>query len=203
MAKFNVEVELDCLDEYTTIDEEIINRVIKNAEDYLMKKTTEDIEKKLENAISKKLSSVNEKIDEIVDGYLDVICQSQIEKMMIPEKESSWSSEVTMVPISEFIGKRFEVFCTEKRYNSDFKLASYSSDKKFSALEKDIRSYLNDVLGQQVSDLVRNAQRNAEQEIVKSLEDTLKQNLAAETIKKMNIPQVLENLQNRALEIQD
>ena len=52
------------------------------------------------------------------------------------------------------------------------------------------------VLEKQVSDIVRNAQKNAELEIVKSLEDTLKANLAEETIKKMNIPQVLKNLES-------
>ena len=36
MAKFNVEVDLDWLDDETTIDEEIRERVIKGAEDYLL-----------------------------------------------------------------------------------------------------------------------------------------------------------------------
>lgn len=196
MAKFNVEVELDWLDSETTIDEEIRERVIRGAEDYLLRATTDEIEKKIDNLVGQKLKEVSTKIDEIVDGYLDVVCQSEIEKMKIPTKETEWSREVKMVPIQEFIGEKFNRFCTDKRYNSDFKETNYSSERKYSLLEKDIQFYLKNVLSKQVSDIVRKAQQNAEKEIIGSLEQTLKQNLAEETVKKMNIPKVLEKLQS-------
>ena len=188
MAKFNIEVELDWLDEETTIDEEIRERVIRGAEDYLLQTTTDKIEKKIAGLVNKKLLEVSEKVDEIVDGYLDVVCQAEIEKMKIPHKKSDWSNEVEMIPIHEFIGARFSSFCNEKRYNSEFKETSYSSDKKYSLLERDIQHYLKNVLSKQVSDIVRKAQSDAEKEIIDSLEQTLKQNLAEETVKKMNIP---------------
>lgn len=204
MAKFNIEVELDWLDEETTIDEEIRERVIRGAEDYLLQATTDEIEKKIDDLVGKKLLEVSDKVDEIVDGYLDVVCQSEIEKMKIPQKESDWSKEVEMIPISEFIGARFNRFCNEKRYNSEFEETSYSSDKKYSLLEKDIQSYLKSVLSKQVSKIVRKAQSNAEKEIIESLEQTLKKNLAEETVKKMNIPEVLERLQSKyVLESED
>lgn len=196
MAKFNIEVELDWLDEETTIDEEIKERVIRGAEDYLLQATTDEIEKKIDDLVGKKLLEVSEKVDAIVDGYLDVICQSEIEKMKIPQKKSDWSSEVEMIPIQEFIGARFNRFCNEKRYNKEFKEANYSGDKVYSLLEKDIQYYLRNILSKQVSDIVRKAQSNAEKEIIDSLEQTLKQNLAEETVKKMNIPKVLERLQS-------
>lgn len=196
MSKFNVEVELDWLDEETTIDEEIRERVIRGAEDYLLRTTTEEIEKKIDNLVGQKLKEVSTKIDEIVDGYLDVVCQSEIEKMKIPTKDTEWSREVKMIPIQEFIGEKFNRFCNDKRYDSDFKETRYSSDRKYSLLEKDIHFYLKNVLSKQVSDIVRKAQKNAEKEIIGSLEQTLKQNLAEETVKKMNIPKVLEKLQN-------
>lgn len=196
MAKFNIEVELDWLDEETAIDEEIRERVIRGAENYLLQATTDEIEKKIDNLVGKKLLETEAKIDEIVDKYLDVVCQAEIEKMKIPQKESDWSNEVKMIPIQEFIGIRFNRFCNEKRYNSDFKETNYSSERKFSLLEKDIQYYLHSVLSKQVSDIVRKAQENVEKEIVSSLEQTLKQNLAEETVKKMNIPKVLEKLQN-------
>lgn len=196
MAKFNVEVDLDWLDEDTTIDEEIRERVIRGAEDYLLRATTDEIEKKIDNLVGEKLKEVSTKIDEIVDGYLDVVCQSEIEKMKIPTKETEWSREVKMIPIQEFIGEKFNRFCTDKRYDSNFKETNYSSDRKYSLLEKDIQLYLKNVLSKQVSDIVRKAQQNAEKEIIGSLEQTLKQNLAEETVKKMNIPKVLEKLQS-------
>lgn len=199
MAKFNVEVDLDWLDEDTTIDEEIRERVIRGAEDYLLRATTDEIEKKIDNLVGQKLKEVSTKIDKIVDGYLDVVCQSEIEKMKIPTKETEWSSEVKMIPIQEFIGEKFNRFCTDKRYDSNFKETNYSSDRKYSLLEKDIQFYLKNVLSKQVSDIVRKAQQNAEKEIIGSLEQTLKQNLAEETVKKMNIPKVLEKLQSSYL----
>ena len=199
MAKFNVEVDLDWLDEDTTIDEEIRERVIRGAEDYLLRTTTEEIEKKIDNLVGQKLKEVSTKIDEIVDGYLDVVCQSEIEKMKIPTKETEWSREVKMIPIQEFIGEKFNRFCTDKRYDSNFKETNYSSERKYSLLEKDIQFYLKNVLSKQVSDIVRKAQQNAEKEIIGSLEQTLKQNLAEETVKKMNIPKVLEKLQSSYL----
>ena len=204
MAKFNIEVELDWLDEETTIDEEIRDRVIRGAEDYLLQATTDEIEKKIDDLVGKKLLEASDKIDEIVDGYLDVVCQSEIEKMKIPQKKSDWSKEVEMIPISEFIGARFNSFCNTKRYDKDFKETSYSGDKVYSLLEKDIQSFLKNVLSKQVSEIVRKAQSNAEKEIVESLEQTLKQNLAEETVKKMNIPEVLERLQSKyVLESED
>lgn len=196
MAKFNIEVELDWLDEETTIDEEIRERVIRGAENYLLKATTEEIQKKIDGLVGKKLLEIGSKIDEIIDGYLEVISRSEIEKMQIPQKESDWSNKVEMIPISEFIGEKFNRFCNEKRYNSEFKETSYSSEKKYSLLERDIQYYLKNVLSKQVSDIVRKAQSNAEKEIISSLEQTLKQNLAEETVKKMNIPKVLERLQS-------
>lgn len=196
MAKFTVEVDLDWLDEETTIDEEIRERVIRGAEDYLLQATTDEIEKKIDNLVGKKLLETEAKIDEIVDKYLDVVCQAEIEKMKIPQKKSDWSNEVEMIPIQEFIGIRFNRFCNEKRYNSDFKETNYSSERKYSLLEKDIQHYLHSVLSKQVSDIVKKAQQNVEKEIVDSLEQTLKQNLAEETVKKMNIPKVLERLQS-------
>jgi len=196
MAKFNVEVDLDWLDDETTIDEEIRERVIKGAEDYLLQTTTDEIEKKIEGVVGNKLLEIESKVNEIVDGYLEVVCQSEIEKMKIPRKKSDWSSEVEMVPIQEFIGEKFNQFCNLKRYNSDFKEANYNGDKKYSLLEKDIQFYLHNVLSNKVSDIVRKAQENAEKEIIESLEQTLRQNLAEETVKKMNIPKVLERLQS-------
>lgn len=202
MAKFTVEVNLDWLDEETNIDEEIKERVIHGAQDYLLKRTTDEITKKLESEIGKKLLEANQKIEEIVDGYIEAITTENISKLKIAEKKSSWSDEITMTPISEYIGKQFEEFCNEKRYDKDFHLTSYDREKVYTVSQASILKYLRKTLGDQVENIVKNAQRNAEQEIVKSLEESLKQNLAEETIKKMNIPQVLENLQKRYEELE-
>ncbi len=205
MAKFKVEVDLDWMDSDsgTTIDDEIRDEVIRGARDYLLEKTTNEIQKKLDDEIGKKLLEAGEKVDEIVDGFLKAITTDNISKLKIAEKKSTWSDEVVMTPINEYIGKRFEELCNEKKYNEKFELTTYSSEKRYSMAQASIIEYIKKTLGKQVETIVKNAQKNAEQEIVKTLEQTLMQNLAEETVKKMNIPQVLQNLQARYAEIEN
>ena len=195
MAKFNITVDLDWLDDETSIDDAIKDEVINEAREYLLGKVAIEIQKKLDTEIGKKIVEAQETVNKTIDQYIQAITTNNISKLRIAEKKSTWSDEVIMTPISEYIGKKFDEFCNEKRYNSEFNVARYDGDKKYSMAEKAIQEYLKNVLEKQVSDIVKNAQKNAELEIVKSLEDTLKANLAEETIKKMNIPQVLKNLE--------
>ena len=195
MAKFNITVDLDWLDDETSIDDVIRDEVINGAREYLLNKVNMEIQKKLDTEIGKKLVEAQETVDKTINQYIQAITTNNISKLKIAEKESTWSDEVVMTPISEYIGKKFDEFCNTKRYNCDFSVARYDGDKIYSMAEKSIQEYLKKILEKQVSDVVKNAQKNAELEIVKSLENTLKTNLAEETIKKMNIPQVLKNLE--------
>lgn len=195
MAKFTITVDLDWLDNEESIDDAIRDEVVNGAREYLLNKTNMEIQKKLDAEIGKKLVQAQEVVDKTIDQYIQVITTDNISKLKIAEKKSTWSDEVVMTPISEYIGKKFDEFCNTKRYNCDFSVARYDGDKIYSMAEKSIQEYLKKILEKQVSDVVKNAQKNAELEIVKSLEDTLKTNLAEETIKKMNIPQVLKNLE--------
>ena len=47
--------------------------------------------------------------------------------------------------------------------------------------------------------MVKKAQADAENTVIKTLEQTLKDQLAVDTINRMNIPKLLENLQKKAL----
>ena len=195
MAKFTITVDLDWLDNEESIDDAIRGEVVNGAREYLLNKTNMEIQKKLDAEIGKKLVQAQEVVDKTIDQYIQVITTDNISKLKIAEKKSTWSDEAVMTPISEYIGKKFDEFCNTKRYNCDFSVARYDGDKIYSMAEKSIQEYLKKILEKQVSDVVKNAQKNAELEIVKSLENTLKTNLAEETIKKMNIPQVLKNLE--------
>ena len=108
-----------------------------------------------------------------------------------------------MKPITKFIEEKFNYYVSQKRYDSEFKEARYNSDRKYSMLELDITRYLNSVLSKKVSDMVKSAQANVEKEIIGSLEQNLKENLAVDTIKRMNIPQLLENLQNNVVKLEE
>lgn len=49
-------------------------------------------------------------------------------------------------------------------------------------------------LGKKVEKLIANAKREVEESLIKSLEQNLKENLAKDTIERMNIPEVLKKL---------
>lgn len=163
MAKFNIEVELDWMDEEAySIDDELRERIVEGVENALLEKATNEEEK--------------------------------IGKIVIPEKKSTWSDEVTYKPLSEYVGERFELFLTEKRYDRDGRIASYSSDRKLSAADLLTSQYLEEELGKKVEKLIANAKREAEESLIKSPEQNLKENLAKDTIERMNIPEVLKKL---------
>ena len=203
MAKFNIEVELDWLDSETSIDEEIKEEVIRGAKDYLLNKTTDEIIKKLDEALADKVKEFSDVIDNKVDEFLNTISTDNISKIKIPVKEYDWDTEVEMKPITKFIEEKFNYYVSQKRYDSEFKEARYDSDREYSMLELDITRYLNSVLSKKVSDMVKSAQANVEKEIIGSLEQNLKENLTVDTIKRMNIPQLLENLQNNVVKLEE
>ena len=203
MAKFNIEVELDWLsDEEYSIDDEIREQVVRGVKNELLKKATDEIIKKLDSEIADKLQEATQIIAQRVDEFIEVVTQKQIEKIRIPEKPSSWSDAVNYIPITEFVGKRFEELTTRKIYNGDFEKARYSSDAKYSMAEKYIKEYLDTTLSAQVSKMVKEAQKEAENTVIKTLEQNLKDQLAVDTIKRLNIPKLLENLQQKALEFE-
>ena len=129
-----------------------------------------------------------------VDQFIANVCEEKIGKIVIPEKKSTWSDEVTYKPLSEYVGERFELFLTEKRYDRDGRIASYSSDRKLSAAGLLTSQYLEEELGKKVEKLIANAKREVEESLIKSLEQNLKENLAKDTIERMNIPEALKKL---------
>lgn len=204
MAKFNIEVELDWLsDEDYSIDEEIKEAVINGVKRELLSRATDEVVEKLDSAIAEKLEEATKVIEQRVEDFVAIVTEKQIEKINIPVKESSWSDKVTYIPISEFVGKQYESYLTRKVYDKDYYVARYDSDKKYSISEKYIREYLNKTLSAQVSEMVKKAQKDAEDTVLKTLEQNLKDQLAVDTIKRLNIPKLLENLQQKALEFQN
>jgi ATP-dependent Lon protease len=107
MAKFNITVDLDWLDNEESIDDAIRDEVVNGAREYLLNKANMEIQKKLDDEIGKKLVRVQETVDKTIDEYIQAITTDNISKLKIAEKKSSWSDEVVMTPISEYIGKKF------------------------------------------------------------------------------------------------
>ena len=59
--------------------------------------------------------------------------------------------------------------------------------------------YLKRELDDKIGNMIQRAKHEVEVDIVKSLEQKLKENLAKDTIEKMNIPEVLKKLQSGTL----
>lgn len=202
MAKFNIEVELDWVDgeDGYTIDEEIKEQVVSGIKDALLKKATTEAVEAVDDKIAEKILEAEGTIQATVDQFVANVCEEKIGKIIIPEKKNTWSEEVTYKPLSEYVGERFELFLTEKRYDRDGCIASYSSDRKLSAADLLTEQYLEKELGKKVETLIASAKREVEESLINSFEQKLKENLAKDTIEKMNIPEVLKRFSEMALE---
>ena len=202
MAKFNIEVELDWVDgeDGYTIDEEIKEQVVSGIKDALLKKATTEAVEAVDDKIAEKILEAEGTIQATVDQFVANVCKEKIGKIIIPEKKSTWSDEVTYKPLSEYVGERFELFLTEKKYDRDGHIASYSSDRKLSAADLLTGQYLEKELGKKVETLIASAKRQVEESLINSFEQKLKENLAKDTIERMNIPEVLKRFSEMALE---
>ena len=202
MAKFNIEVELDWVDgeDGYTIDEEIKEQVVSGIKDALLRKATTEAVKAVDDKIAEKILEAEGTIQATVDQFVANVCEEKIGKIVIPEKKNTWSEEVTYKPLSEYVGERFELFLTEKRYDRDGRIASYSGDRKLSAADLLTGQYLEKELGKKVETLIASAKREVEESLINSFEQKLKENLAKDTIERMNIPEVLKRFSEMALE---
>ncbi|MZK16694.1 hypothetical protein [Dorea longicatena] len=202
MAKFNIEVELDWVDgeDGYTIDEEIKEQVVSGIKDALLKKATTEAVEAVDDKIAEKILEAEGTIQATVDQFVANVCEEKIGKIIIPEKKNTWSEEVTYKPLSEYVGERFELFLTEKRYDRDGCIASYSSDRKLSAADLLTGRYLEKELGKKVETLIASAKREVEESLINSFEQKLKENLAKDTIERMNIPEALKRFSEMALE---
>lgn len=190
MAKFNVEVELDWLDE-GNVDEEIKKEVIAG----LQQSITRNVEKEIQEKMAER---INEEVEKLVDVYLGKITTEKIENIEIPHKESSYSSKVEMVPISEFIGRRFERSMTEKTIDDrGNKYDRYDSKSgPYSITEYLTNGYIAKELNGKVITMIQQAKKQAEESLIKNLEENLQQQLHADMVKSLNIPKLLQDLQN-------
>ena len=74
MAKFNIEVELDWVDEESgyTIDEEIKEQVVSGVKDALLRKATDEAVQRVDKVIADKILEAEETIQETVDRFVNM-----------------------------------------------------------------------------------------------------------------------------------
>lgn len=195
MATIKIEVDIDWLDEGESLDDVIKSKVITGLQDRLIQKAEQKVLAKIER-------EAEEKANEVVDSFIHGALEKKIDELKIPYKKNSWGSEVELIPISEFIGIRYEQYLTEKTLDENGREAKYSSDRKLSISEYFIKNYLAKELTSKVSMMIQTARKDAEETIVKALENNLKEQLSVDIIQRLNIPKMLESLQNKAAELE-
>lgn len=199
MAKFNIEVELDWMEEDSySIDEELKERIIEGVEDALLKKATHEALKMVDAKIAEKVKEAEGTINKAINKFIENVCSEKINNIQIPEKSGGWSNKITYYSLSEYVGMQFERFINEKRYDQDGKYKDWGNNR-YSAAELLTTNYLKKEFDTKIRKMIQRAKDEVEIEVVKSLEQKLKENLAKDTIEKMNIPEVLKKLQSGTL----
>jgi hypothetical protein len=199
MAKFKIEVELDSLNEDEGIDEVLRDEIASSIKSTITQNATKQVMGKLNKTIGKLSESITERANEEADKFLGETFSKRIEEMKIPYKKDSWSSNVEFMPLGEFVGKRYEEFLNKKVFDQNGCIPRYDSDKKLSVNEYLINKYLEKELGAKVNKLIQNARKEAEDTIIKTLEENLRTQLSVDIIKRLNIPNLLKSLQEKAL----
>lgn len=200
MAKINITVDIDWLDD-VNFDDMLKHEILDGVRNHLKDKAIVEVQKKIDKEIAKVIMDATGVIQKQVDNFIKQVTTDSLSTLKVAVNKNSWSEDVELVPINTFIAQRFEELCNKKNYDADFKLTSYNP--KYSLTECSIKKYFNETLQAKMVDMIKNARQAAEEEIIKSMEQALKNNLAEETVKKMNIPQVLKNLQERYVAVEE
>ena len=75
MAKFNIEVELDWMEEDSySIDEELKERIIEGVEDALLKKATHEALKMVDAKIAEKVKEAEGTINKAINKFIENVC---------------------------------------------------------------------------------------------------------------------------------
>lgn len=193
MAKFNIEVELNWADE-EMLDDVLKEEIIQGIQDRLTKKIEKEVTEKLSQELTEKVSIA-------VDEFLKNVTAEKITEIKIPYKASSWGAKVEMIPITEFIGMKFEQMANEQNLDGSGKEYRRYDSKSgpYSLIEYLTRDYIAKELNEKVIAMIQQAKTRAEQTLIRSLEQNLQQQLNADMLKRLNIPELFRQMQNTIL----
>lgn len=189
MAKFNIEVELDWLDEDESIDEEIKRQVIAG----LQKSIARNVEKEINVEMAER---IEEEVGKVSQSFIERLSHERLSAIQIPQKKGYYSSEVEYVSLSEFIGKKFEDMMSNKTLTKRGGKPDYRDDAVYSVIEYLTKGHIADELNGKIIDMIQTAKTQAEESLIKNLEENLQRQLNADMIQKLNIPELLQNLQS-------
>lgn len=189
MAKFNIEVELDWLDEDESIDEEIKRQVIAG----LQNSISRNVEKEINAEMAER---IEEEVEKVTQSFLERLSHERLSAIQIPRKKGYYSSEVEYLSLSEFIGEQFEDMMSNKTLTKHGEKPDYRNDAVYSVIEYLTKGHIAAELNGKIVDMIQTAKTQAEESLIKNLEENLQRQLNADMIQKLNIPELLQNLQN-------
>lgn len=195
MAKFNIELELDWLEEEQNFDEVLKEEIMHKVETRVIGNVIQELTDKLNSKLN---DTLEERAEKVVDEFIARVLENKIETLKIPYKKNSWDSNVKMIPISEFVGMKYEEYLNKKVYDEHGRVPDYGRDGKLSINEYFINNYLEQELTKKVSDLIQKARKDAEETVVSTIEYQLREQLSADIISRLNIPNMLTALQEKA-----
>lgn len=120
MAKFNIEVELDWLDD-ESIDEEIKKEVIAG----LQNAVTRNVEKEINSKMSER---IDEEVGRVAETFIERLAIEKLGSIQMPKKSGRYSSEVEYVSLTEFIGEKFENMMSQKTLSKNGSKPDYRHD---------------------------------------------------------------------------
>lgn len=195
MPKVKIELDLDWINEDGDIEQSIKDEVIST----LQTKFTMKAEEKLEKMMNEKLAEVADKIS---SDFLIGVMSDKIDNLQIPYKSDEWRSEVQMLSLGEFVGIKYEKFLREKSLDREGNVPRYERDASISIHEYFTNQFLQKELVGKVAELIKTARKDAEEMVIKTLENNLKAQLSADIINRLNIPNMLKSLQEKAALLQ-
>ena len=210
--KFSVEIDLyDLFDCASDVDEEFLgdalkDEIVSQIKEKIAAQTVDDVVKRVDDAIAKKIAESEKVIQKAVDKFINDTCSGKLETLKIAKKKSDWDNDIEYMPIMEYIGERFERYLSQKRFDERGRVPNWDSEKKYSAMDFLVRGYFSEKLDEKISEMIKKAQEESEQMVFDLIETRLKENLAADTISRMNIPGILKQMQeqaNNVIEITD
>lgn len=202
--KFSVEIDLyDLFDCANDVDEEFLgdalkDEIVSQIKEKIAAQTVDDVVKRVDDAIAKKIAESEKAIQEAVDKFINDTCSGKLETLKIAKKKSNWGNDIEYMPIMEYIGERFESYLSQKRFDENGRVPNWDSEKKYSAMDFLVRGYFSKKLDEKISEMIKKAQKDSEQMVFDLIETRLKENFAADTISRMNIPGILRQLQEQA-----
>ena len=129
MAKFNIELELDWLEEEQNFDEVLKEEIMHKVETRVIGNVIQELTDKLNSKLN---DTLEERAEKVVDEFIARVLENKIETLKIPYKKNSWDSNVKMIPISEFVGMKYEEYLNKKVYDEHGRVPDYGMDGKLS-----------------------------------------------------------------------